>query len=174
LLCSMLMPSVSLPTELRTNWMPCNGWCSNIQHTVQTNLWPIEESPQIYITRWSAEGCDTVTLAATQGIVWIRDMLSCQNSWGCLYGCSSTLILEHPGPVLTCLCLIHHILQLENGTETHQIIICTYVTGYQVNSGEFLHRKRFYIASSPQDTDNKGSVSSCCVKTVLITVFSGP
>lgn len=30
--------------------------------------------------------------------------------------------------------------------------------GYQVNSGEFLHSKRFYIASSPQDADNKGSV----------------
>jgi hypothetical protein len=37
-----------------------------------------------------------------------------------------------------------------------------------VNSGEFLHRKRFYIGSSPQDADNKGSVSSYCVKTVLI------
>ncbi|XP_021923600.1 integrin alpha-4-like isoform X2 [Zootermopsis nevadensis] len=30
--------------------------------------------------------------------------------------------------------------------------------GYQVNSGKFFHSKRFYIASSPQDTDNKGSV----------------
>jgi len=38
-----------------------------------------------------------------------------------------------------------------------------------VNSGEFLRRKRFYIASSPQDADNKGSVSSYCVKTVFIT-----
>lgn len=30
--------------------------------------------------------------------------------------------------------------------------------GYQVNSGVFLQRKRFYIATSPQDADNKGSV----------------
>jgi hypothetical protein len=53
-------------------------------------------------------------------------------------------------------------------TETHKIIIHMYVTGYQVNSGEFLRSKRFYIASSPQDADNKGSVSSCCIKTVFI------
>jgi hypothetical protein len=51
------------------------------------------------------------------------------------------------------------------------MFIHTYITGYQVNSGVFLHNKRFYIASSPQDADNKGSVSSYCVKTVFVTRF---
>lgn len=73
------MPSISLPTELRTNWMPWNGWCSDIQHTVWTYMWTIAEILQIYVTQWSAEGCDTVTFAAAQGIVWIRYMLSCTN-----------------------------------------------------------------------------------------------
>jgi hypothetical protein len=47
-----------------------------------------------------------------------------------------------------------------------------YVTGYQVNSGEFFRGERFYIASSPQDADNKGSVSLYCITTLLIACCS--
>jgi hypothetical protein len=129
------MPILMWPTEVRTDWMPCNRRCSNILHTAWTYChaiftpFDIKENPQRpYIhVRWRcAGGCGIVirqqlkefTANGTHQLMYQWN--SCLNACGDVFNCCNTLTHEHyrTGFIWTCL-LPHCTLSLTVETHTH-------------------------------------------------------
>jgi hypothetical protein len=89
-------------SEVRTNWVPCDGKCSDILHTYRTYLdaiftsLTITENPSKaagYVGQECAWGCGTVVQAADLGIFCRQDTPTCASTgllpnflWWCVYG----------------------------------------------------------------------------------------